>query len=130
MKQTYSEQLKDPRWQRKRLEKLNEANFECEDCGGNQKTLHVHHVVYKKNKAPWEYDSSLLKVVCEDCHAFIHKQKTDLKENLEIIEMEGLGIEYFYWLGYGIADNNKSALQAVLEGVEHKIKMIELKEGL
>lgn len=29
---TYYELLKDPRWQRKRLEVMQRANFECEDC--------------------------------------------------------------------------------------------------
>jgi len=40
---TYAEKLRDPRWQRRRLEKLDAADFHCESCGDGESTLHVHH---------------------------------------------------------------------------------------
>lgn len=64
----YSELLKDPRWQRKRLEVMLAANFTCEDCGRSDLTLEVHHNAYIRGKQPWEYGNDLLMCLCEDCH--------------------------------------------------------------
>lgn len=64
----YSDKLKDPRWQKKRLEVLNRDDFTCQICCDNRKTLHVHHRRYIKNKDPWDYPDQLLVTLCEDCH--------------------------------------------------------------
>lgn len=68
----YAEKLKDPRWQRKRLEILNRDDFTCRCCGDNENTLHVHHIVYPKNKFPWEIDNHHLITLCEYCHEMWH----------------------------------------------------------
>lgn len=68
----YAELLRDPRWQRKRLEILNRSNFTCEDCGTAERTLNVHHVQYRKGAKPWEYEADELKSLCEKCHAWQH----------------------------------------------------------
>ena len=65
----YAQQLKDPRWQRKRLEILNRDEWACVNCGSKDKTLHVNHKRYERGKSPWEYPDSLLETLCEDCHA-------------------------------------------------------------
>lgn len=65
---TYSEKLKDPRWQKKRLQILERDKFQCQDCGHKGKTLHVHHKYYIFKKDPWEYPDDLLITLCEDCH--------------------------------------------------------------
>ncbi len=67
-KMTYSEKLKDPRWQRKRLEIMEQSEFTCEHCSSTSKTLNVHHVNYDKGKAPWDYDDEHFVTLCEDCH--------------------------------------------------------------
>ncbi len=67
---TYAEKLKDPRWQRKRLEILSRDNFSCTCCGDIKSTLNVHHFKYKGE--PWEVDNSLLITFCEVCH-FAHE---------------------------------------------------------
>jgi hypothetical protein len=72
-KPTYAELLKDPRWQKKRLELLQRSNFECQNCGETTKTLHVHHGCYLKGKKPWEYEKSQYHVLCMDCHAGFQK---------------------------------------------------------
>lgn len=74
-KKSYWEQLKDPRWQKMRLEILDREEFTCQDCGEKDKTLHVHHTYYEKGKAPWEYSPSSLLVLCEDCHGYMHQTK-------------------------------------------------------
>jgi hypothetical protein len=67
----YSEQLKDPRWQKKRLEIMQRDNFQCQICGNKTKTLNVHHFQYGKNKKPWEYENDNLITLCEECHESI-----------------------------------------------------------
>jgi hypothetical protein len=68
-KLAYSEKLKDPRWQRKRLEVLSRDNFSCKICGDETKTLHVHHCGYSNEyKNPWEYPNGWLITLCETCH--------------------------------------------------------------
>lgn len=64
----YSEKLKDPRWQKKRLAVIERANWKCEGCGSAKATLHVHHGYYERGKAPWDYDDATLHVLCEECH--------------------------------------------------------------
>jgi hypothetical protein len=67
--------LKDPRWQKKRLEILQRDGFKCVNCEAKEKTLHVHHLRYLKGKKPWEYDGGDLQTLCVDCHA--EETKTD-----------------------------------------------------
>lgn len=63
-----SELYKDPRWQKKRLEIFQRDKFTCQFCQSKTKTLVVHHLKYKDNLPPWEYDSDYLVCICEDCH--------------------------------------------------------------
>lgn len=65
---TYQEQLKDPRWQKKRLEILDRDNFACQKCGDTKSTLHVHHYYYDKYMNLWEYEDEFLVTLCEECH--------------------------------------------------------------
>jgi 5-methylcytosine-specific restriction endonuclease McrA len=75
---TYFEKLKDPRWQRLRLEIMQRDNFTCQHCSSKTKTLNVHHKCYKRGAAPWEYEKDWLITVCEDCHTRIETLKDDL----------------------------------------------------
>lgn len=68
MSKSYWEKLKDPRWQRKRLEIMNRAGFKCECCGDEESALHIHHGYYDRRKEPWEYDDDTLRCLCESCH--------------------------------------------------------------
>lgn len=52
---SYIELLKHPKWQKKRLEVLKLAGFQCENCGSEEETLHIHHAYYEKGLAPWDY---------------------------------------------------------------------------
>lgn len=74
-KMTYSEQLRHPNWQRKRLEVMQKANFACETCGDKETTLNVHHRRYVKGRMAWEYLDSELSVLCEPCHAIYHDER-------------------------------------------------------
>lgn len=65
---TYSEKLKSPKWQKKRLEVLNRDDFTCTLCGDTESTLHIHHKSYKKNTEPWDYELDNFQTLCEVCH--------------------------------------------------------------
>lgn len=71
-KMSYADQLKHPSWQRRRLERLSLANWECENCGDKSTTLHVHHRQYFKGRMAWEYDDLELAVLCDPCHTAEH----------------------------------------------------------
>jgi hypothetical protein len=68
-RKSYAELLKDPRWQKKRLEILNRDLWKCRICGASNKTLHVDHKEYTKGADPWEYADYQLQTLCKDCHA-------------------------------------------------------------
>lgn len=65
---SYIEKLKDPRWQKKRLEILKRDNWACQRCFDTDSILHVHHRYYLKNHDPWDYTGDVLITLCEDCH--------------------------------------------------------------
>lgn len=77
-KKTYAEKLKDPRWQKKRLEVLNYNDFTCNICNDTESTLHVHHKMYAKGKEPWEYEHEQYAVLCENCHEIKHTKDFDV----------------------------------------------------
>jgi 5-methylcytosine-specific restriction endonuclease McrA len=64
---TYKEKLRDPRWQRKRLEIFQRDDFTCVICRAKTRNIQVHHIVYCKFD-PWDYPNHLLQTLCEDCH--------------------------------------------------------------
>src|SRR5690349_359222 len=70
-RQTYSEKLKDPRWQKKRLKILERDEWICKGCFRGDKTLHVHHNEYISGREPWEYEDKYLTTLCEECHSEI-----------------------------------------------------------
>lgn len=76
---TYSEKLKDPRWQLKRTQVLVRDNFTCRCCGDNDTRyeMHVHHQQY--NGEPWDANVDFLITLCPDCHTWVEdKKKTPL----------------------------------------------------
>lgn len=74
----YSEKLKDPRWQRKRLEILNRDGFKCLACGDAKSTLHVHHCYYVSKREPWEYPNESLLTFCAKRHKDVDEDKQSM----------------------------------------------------
>lgn len=68
MTEKYSDKLKDPRWQKKRLEILERDEWQCQSCYDSEHTLHVHHRRYIPDRDPWDYPNQLLITLCESCH--------------------------------------------------------------
>lgn len=83
----YSEKLKDPRWQRKRLEIFQRDDFTCLSCTRKDLPLHAHHLSYLVGKEPWDHPNFLIVTYCEYCHNSEHEY--ELKEPLNnfIIEL-------------------------------------------
>ena len=67
---TYSEKLRDPKWQKMRLEVMERDDFTCVQCGDSASTLNVHHCYYKYGRDPWEYEVDSLITLCETCHKY------------------------------------------------------------
>lgn len=86
----YSEKLKDPRWQKKRLEVFERDKWKCRGCGADKTTLHVHHLVYEKGKEPWDYDIKELMTLCESCHELEREERSDA-EHFLLLELKKKG---------------------------------------
>lgn len=76
-KKTYSEKLKHPKWQRKRLEIMNRDNFKCKLCNDTETTLNVHHLSYSEGE-PWDIENNQLITLCQECH-----HEVGLMENMD-----------------------------------------------
>lgn len=76
---SYADLLRDPRWQKKRLEVLNRAEFTCEQCEDSDSTLHVHHRYYVRGRKPWEYSDDALQCLCETCHKRVTEELAELQ---------------------------------------------------
>ncbi|MEG1950846.1 MAG: HNH endonuclease [Odoribacter sp.] len=75
----YIEELKDPRWQRKRLEVMQADKFTCQMCFRSDKPLNVHHKKYIKGYKAWEYETNELITLCEDCHKKVHREEKKME---------------------------------------------------
>lgn len=84
---TYQDQIKSPKWQKKRLEVLSERRFKCQTCHSETEQLHVHHSYYKKGKKIWEYENYELLCLCESCHSNTHKLNDLIIQQLGMIEI-------------------------------------------
>lgn len=81
---SYSEKLKDPRWQRKRLEIMQRDGFKCRDCDNSQHTLHVHHCGYAKGN-PWETSGEMLLTLCDGCHQTRQSAEDEIKARFSVL---------------------------------------------
>ena len=79
----YSEKLKDPRWQKKRLEVMERDKFRCLSCGDEKSTLAVHHLYYVSGRNPWQYPMWSLQTLCEGCHDMEHFREEDYEEDAD-----------------------------------------------
>jgi hypothetical protein len=78
----YSEKLKDPRWQKKRLEILDRDEWCCRQCYDSESPLAVHHLRYIPGKEPWDYLPEQLITLCESCHSTEYEMMSDAISNL------------------------------------------------
>ena len=79
---TYSEKLRDPRWQKKRLDIFDRDGFKCRNCNSNNQELHAHHLLYIKNYEPWDYPDGFIITLCNACHSEWHDVVDMIKQQL------------------------------------------------
>lgn len=85
----YAAKLKDPRWQKKRLEVLDRAGWACQMCGDSKSMLHVHHKQYLKGREPWDYDTDQLASLCATCHKDGHGSPDVLLNVISRLAIDG-----------------------------------------
>lgn len=103
-RKSYSDLLKDPRWQKVRLEKLQAADWACEVCYESEEMLSVHHKHYVKGRSPWEYAHHELVVLCQSCHECEHREIDLRKELIARLPVDGPGcVSELFAIGAGYA---------------------------
>ncbi|HLF52778.1 hypothetical protein [Flavobacterium sp.] len=124
---TYWEKLKDPRWQKKRLEILYRDDWKCVVCDNKKTTLHVHHFYYIRGKNPWEYPAEHLKTLCVDCHSYYHEQLLELQMALAEYDVNDLFGIFLNTTKNGFADIVKNyinyehdAIMKILTTIKNK----------
>lgn len=85
---TYSEQLKHPKWQRKRLEIFERDNYTCLLCKSNENQLSVHHGFYMNTFKLWDYPNESLFTLCIECHNHVTQQSNVIKRELGFLPTE------------------------------------------
>lgn len=134
---TYAEKLRDPRWQRKRLEILERDKWTCAICEDKESTLHVHHKHYRDGLDPWDYEDGNLTTLCERCHSDIkaHDEYQETSPLHPYVVLNGMWGLFFSTLlideGFLAAslDRLKAYQEAILpEGQERNSKDLEALE--
>lgn len=90
-KERYIEKLRDPRWQKMRLEILSRDEWKCQICGDNESTLNVHHRWYERGSEPWEAKPEALVTLCESCH----QHETDARPDEESELLRSIKKKFF-----------------------------------
>jgi hypothetical protein len=101
-KKSYSEKLKHPKWQRKRLEVMQRDDFKCRLCRDDETMLHVHHLSYEGE--PWEVCDDELITLCHHCHEQVELLKKDHEyiffDDLDIIKIMYDDDSYLFFIRY------------------------------
>jgi hypothetical protein len=121
---SYSEKLKDPRWQRKRLEIFQAANFICEQCGMGDMTLHAHHKRYIKGRELWDYELSDFACLCKECHEHVSAADVALKGNHKDKAVRDAVHTFKCGLGLLMSDLSPPEIPAAIEFLDGAISNI------
>lgn len=138
---SYSQKLLDPRWQKKRLEVMQENEFSCEICGDTESTLHIHHKQYLKGNEPWDYLVQQLACLCESCHEGTHQLPDILSHVCSFLPIDGknsrleIAILISGILGKGISKsftNYEKAIYQIGELIDtnNAIKILDILKGV
>lgn len=111
----YRDKLKDPRWQRKRLEVLQRDSFTCCHCGDDKNELHIHHLKYSGD--PWEAEMDDMITVCRHCHSIVEVIKPILPDAI-VKQIVRIG-ESSSWLSWAV----------ILNGTKKPVAFFSLIDG-
>jgi 5-methylcytosine-specific restriction endonuclease McrA len=102
---SYSQKLRDPRWQKKSQLVKVRANFKCQDCNSTR-NLETHHCYYspmRERNEPWEYPLSALRCLCRSCHEKREKTESRIRAYMARLRSDQIdklkkGLDdSFYW---------------------------------
>jgi len=130
-KSRYSEKLRDPRWQKKRLEVLKRDGWKCQICLDTEETLAVHHRLYEHGKEPWDYPLGWLVTLCEPCHE-LERENRVLQERLLIrVTRERLFASDVDSLRFGLATMEfLDSPAVVMKAISHALRTPKLQKQI
>jgi hypothetical protein len=105
---TYSDKLRDPRWQEKRKRILARDNYECQLCNNKDISMHVHHLQYYGE--PWDVSDDDLITYCEDCHYLVSNTEFEVLKVIKPKNVLPLYHKQFYVLYNSFSKGNFIAL--------------------
>jgi hypothetical protein len=114
----YSDKLKSPKWQKKRLQILERDNWQCQYCKDTETQLQVHHLKYTNE--PWDADNNDLITACSDCHQLI--SNSDFKFE-SIIKMEASILIGKKYICKGVYKNGVEGFVFIFKGNNEFISM-------
>jgi hypothetical protein len=114
----YSEKLKSPKWQKKRLQILERDNWECQYCKDTETQLQVHHLKYTNE--PWDADNNDLITACSDCHQIISNSDFKYKS---IIKMKAVMNNAKKFICNGINKDGEKAFIFIFKDEKDFIKL-------
>lgn len=126
----YSEKLKDPRWQKKRLEILERDEWMCTKCFDSENTLVVHHLKYERGKDPWECDDKYLITLCQSCHDAEYETRPEYEQMiLSLLREKGFMADDLYRIVQGLsAFEIRYTSQVTASFIEFILSDYEIKE--
>ena len=77
---TYTEQLKSQEWSNFSHRIRSERCNACAICRRTDVVTQVHHKYYDFKRRLWEYDDQEVMLVCDLCHASIHKELNEFRK--------------------------------------------------
>jgi len=136
---TYSDKLKDPRWQKKRLEIMERDKFTCQCCGDTTTELHVHHKKYTA-KNIWDEPNDNLSLICKHCHFIKHHMINSDEYDFNVQEVTEynikkiIGDDRYYWIIFhansktyiGVLDDDNVKLFFTMIDTLYDIEVINL----
>jgi hypothetical protein len=98
----YGEKLRDPRWQKLRLQVFGRDGFACQECADESSTLNVHHLWYE-GENPWDAPLQALVTLCENCHEYETQAiRLAIKDISDVLRHRGFGSLAIFTLARGL----------------------------
>ncbi len=139
-REEYAAKLKDPRWQRIRLQVFDRDQWACIRCSDKKNTLHVHHRYYTKGLEPWEYPLDSLETLCEICHEDESENRWEEEQSLlRALKLKGVTYSGVNELACDIAaaeclftkfDDLLGLLCWMISSPQNQVELIKLYESL
>jgi len=126
VRRSYGEKLRDPLWQRRRLEVMDRDEFACTECGDKASTLNVHHKYYLRGRDPWDYPDSALVTLCDTCHLVVQGRMDRLHS--ELAKLSELDVDVL--IGYCIGVSMARLCRDVDGDHPHRARLLSYEEGI